>query len=144
MSESHKGAAKWRASKAQSSLEFLLVLAALLSALMLILSSFSFATSAFKSAGDAALASSIAKKLQTELEAFRFLADGSKKSFEFSPLEKITLSSSGTKVSIEGGESSFSAETFSTQSIQETSFEKKFVVLIEKSGGKAVISARLA
>ncbi|MEK6959410.1 MAG: hypothetical protein AABW59_05195 [archaeon] len=140
MSQIIKKPASLRRARAQSSLEFLLVLAALLSALALILSSFSFAMGAFKSAGDASLASSIARQVQAESEAFRFLADGSKKSFEFSPLEKITIASSGTKVSFVGGESSFEADTFSQQSVQGI-FEKSFVILIEKSGGKVRLSA---
>ncbi len=125
---------------AQVSLEYLLILAAFFSVFSIILSSVLFAMDSFNSAQDTILAKQISEKISEQVKMFSYLGNGSKKEFEFLPINKITIYSEGTKIIISSEQKSFEIETQFQQKIPNTIFSEKFKIILEKNNNKTKVS----
>lgn len=123
-------------SKAQFSLEYLLVLLAFFGALAVIIPSISFASQQFFSANDTVSAKIIVDTIKQDCSLFSFLGDGSKKEFSFLVSEKIELSSNGNIFSIKTLQKEFSFECKSNKFSFES--EKPFLIFLEKKEGTLV------
>ena len=127
--------------RGQASLEYLLVLAGFFAIFAALLPSIAGSIHAFTSAQDAVLAKQISGTLQGQARLFGFLADGSKKTFEYSPTDSIAIWSLQNKVMVSSGEREFEVKTNHVQNIPKQEFTEKFAVEIEKVNGKTVIRA---
>ncbi len=117
-------------SRAQFSVEYLLVLLAFFGALAVIIPSISFASQQFFSANDTVIAKTIASTVEQDCSLFSFLGVGSKKELSFSVSEKVVLSSNGSLFSIKTSQKDFSFPCKSNSFSFET--EKSFLIKIEK------------
>jgi len=124
----------------QSSLEYLLLLAAFFSAFGILLPSISFSVEQFFSASDAALAKNLAAQLQEQETLFQFLADGSKNTLKVLPSQKISISSQGSLITIFAGEKQFQVQCSSPQLIPLQEFSSKFFIQLERINGATQIS----
>lgn len=124
---------------AQVSLEYLLILASFFSVFSIILSSVVFAMDSFNSAQDTIFAKQISEKVSEQVQMFSYLGNGSRKEFEFSPHNKISFHSEGTKIIISSEQKSFEIETLFQQNIQKTIFSEKFKIIIEKNNDRTII-----
>jgi len=129
------------ASKAQASLEYLLLLAAFFSALGIILPSASFSIQQFFSANDVVIAKNSANQLQEQCSLFRNLADGSKTIIEVIPSKAITVFSQASTIIFSASEKDFSVDCFFAQFFQQQEFASKFFVVVEKQSGVIKVNA---
>ena len=127
--------------RAQASIEFLLLFAAVLFffSLMLPLLQKSYSLAFF--AVDAGNAGQFAKELKLKAEELGFLADGSAFSIEAKPAEKWVLKSDGNKLLLAVENSRLQKEKIfeigfpNAIDFPETSFEKKTTILLKKENG---------
>jgi len=120
-------------SKAQSSLEYLLLLASFFAVLGLVLPVISATTQSFLGAEDDLLAKHISQEVQEQVNLMAFLGNGSVKQLEFIPAKFIRLYSSGNELFIESENKKFNV-TFSTpQLILKQEFSGKFLIKILKN-----------
>ncbi|MFA5125544.1 MAG: hypothetical protein WC462_00895 [archaeon] len=119
--------------KAQSSLEYLLLLAAFFAVLGLVLPVISNTTQSFLSAEDDLLAKHIYEEVQEQVNLMSFLGNGSVKQLEFVPAKFITLYSSGNDLFIESENKKFSVVFPSPPLIPKQEFSGKFLIRILKN-----------
>lgn len=127
-------------SRAQVSLEYLLILAGFFAVLAAILPSISYATEAFNTAQDTVLAKQISEKISEQTHLFYYLGDGSKKEFEFFSQTKIVVESDGSKILVSSNQKIFESETRFEQNIPKTELVEKFFMLITKENGQTKVS----
>ena len=125
--------------RAQVSLEYLLILAAFFSALAIALPAINYSIDQFAQANDVLLAKDISEKLGEQLSLFDFLADGSRKTFEFVPTRKILISMQNKQLVIATEQKSFTLQTNSLQAFSKE-FNSKFEITLAKVNNKTEIS----
>jgi hypothetical protein len=118
---------------AQSSLEYLLLLASFFAMLGLVLPVISSTTQGFLSAEDDLLAKHIFEEVQEQVNLMVFLGNGSEKQLEFIPAKFITFSSSGNELIIESENKKFEVIFPNPQLIPKEEFSKKFFINIYKN-----------
>ena len=124
--------------QAQVSLEYLLILAAFFSALAIALPAINFSVAQFVQANDTMLAKNISQKLEEQFSLFEFLADGSKKTFEFVPTKDISISMQNNQLTVFTKQKSFIIQTNSKQNFSHE-FDSKFEIILTKTKGKTEI-----
>jgi hypothetical protein len=125
--------------RAQVSLEYLLLFAAFFAALAVLLPIMNQTSMQFLSASDSLLAKRIASEVSEQISLMSFLSDGSKKVFEYYPIESISVYSQGNNIFFASKEKAYSVQTNSTQFIQKVDFNSKFFVLVQKDKNKVII-----
>ena len=128
-------------SRAQVSLEYLIILAAFFAVLAVTLPAAASATNQFFGASDAMLAKSISQQVQEQENLFHFLGDGSAVTLEFVPAKLVSIYSEGNELVIIGGEKEFRSTLKSPQLIPRQDFSSKFFVALKKVGGFTTITA---
>ena len=123
---------------AQSSLEYLLLLAAFFACLGLALPIMFQTTQDFLSTEDDLLAKRISNTLTEQVNLMQFLGDSSQKSFEFIPLKSISIYSKSSELIIETKNKSFSVDFHSPQLILKQEFANKFIINLKKVGGNII------
>ncbi|MBT4597194.1 MAG: hypothetical protein HOC95_04425 [Candidatus Diapherotrites archaeon] len=126
--------------KGQVSIEYLLLLAAFFSALIIILPQVSFAVDQFFATSDTLLAKQIANTLEEEVRLFDFLGNDSKKEFSFSPAKEITLTTQNAKCIVATTQKQFSLTLPNAQPNKTTAFTKRFNVKIQKQNDLITIT----
>ncbi|MBT4870768.1 MAG: hypothetical protein HON47_04290 [Candidatus Diapherotrites archaeon] len=124
--------------QAQVSLEYLLILAAFFSALAIALPAINYSVDQFVQANDTMLAKNISQKLEEQFSLFEFLADGSKKTFEFVPTKDISISMQNNQLTVFTKQKSFIIQTNSKQNFSHE-FDSKFEIILTKTKGKTEI-----
>jgi len=119
--------------KAQSSLEYLLLLAAFFAVLGLVLPVISGTTQSFLSAEDDLLAKHIYEELQEQVNLMSFLGNGSLKQLEFVPAKFIRLYSLGNDLFIESENKKYSVAFPVPPLIPKQEFSGKFLIKILKN-----------
>lgn len=127
-------------SKGQVSLEYLLIVTAFFSILLIILPVAFNTMNSFLFANDDLLAKSIVNELKENISLMNFLGDGTVRVFDYSPSKGMTIYSMGSKVIILTELNSFEVETSSTQLIQKIFFDSKFFITLKKSNGLVEVS----
>jgi hypothetical protein len=130
--------------RAQVSLEYLLLFAAFFAALAVLLPVMNQTSKAFLSASDSLLAKRIASEVFEEVSLMEFLSDGSKKVFEYYPINSISVYSKGNSVFFESSEKTYSVQTNSIQIIPKVDFNSKFFVTLKKDKNTISISASVS
>lgn len=128
--------------KAQSSLEYLIILASFFCVLGIILPIIFQTTNGFLLAGDDFLAKRIASNLSEEINLITFLGNGSMRTFEYVPINGITLYSSGNFIIIETKNRQHKINVFSAQVLLKQEYTSKFWVDVSKIEGKIRIGVR--
>ena len=100
--------------KAQSSIEFLLVLLGFFSALAIIVPAVSFTANASLFASDAVNAKSFVQEIETTVQDFALFSDGSVREISFSPINAWQISSNNKELKV---------------FVQSSVSEKEFVIL---------------
>ena len=129
-----------QAVKGQVSIEYLLLLAAFFSALIIILPQVSFAVDQFFATSDTLLAKQIANTLGEEVRLFEFLGNDSKKEFSFSPAKEITLTTQNAAFLAATTQKQFSLALPNPQTNKITTFTKKFTITIQKQNNLITIT----
>ncbi len=125
--------------KGQVSLEYMLILAAFFSALAIALPSITYAINQFQTANDTLLAKNISEKLEEQISLFDFLGDGSKKTFEFVPTNKIIIQIQSGEIIIASEQKSFTLKLKNSQNNFSEEFNSKFFVTLTKNNSKTEI-----
>jgi len=128
-------------SRAQSSIEYLLLLAAFFGVLGVMLPVMSQTTQSFLSASDELLAKRISNDLTEQVSLMKFLGEGSIKQLEYFASKSITVSSRGTAILFSGGDKEFSVELGVVQVFPKQEFNGKFVVTVQKFSNEIKITA---
>ncbi|MEI7961754.1 MAG: hypothetical protein WCI04_05455 [archaeon] len=116
----------------QSSLEYLLILAAFFAVFGIIFPVIVSSSEQFMGAEDVLLAKRIASEVEEKSSLFAFVGDGSKWEFVYYPIKEITVFSQGEKVIFESQGKQFVSVTNSPQFIVRESFSSKFKIVISK------------
>ena len=119
-------------SRAQSSIEYLLLLAAFFGVLGVMLPVMSQTTQGFLFAGDELLAKRISSDLTEQVSLMKFLGEGSTKQFEYFPSKSIIVSSRGNALLFSAGEKEFSVDLGGIQVFPKQEFSGKFFLTIQK------------
>ncbi|MFA6064724.1 MAG: hypothetical protein WCW44_03220 [archaeon] len=127
-------------SRAQSSIEYLLLLAAFFGVLGVMLPVMSQTTQGFLSAGDELLAKRISSDLTEQVSLMKFLGEGSTKQFEYFPSKSITVSSRGNEVLFSAGENEFPVDLGEIQVFPKQELTGKFFLIIQKKLGRVQIN----
>ncbi len=125
--------------RAQVSLEYLILVAAFFSALLIIIPSITFVVNDFLLINDSLLLKQISEKVLEQDSLFSFLSDGSRKEFEFVPAQEITLKTINNNFILSNPKKSIIVELFATQNNVEKKFDSKFRLIIEKSNNQTKI-----
>jgi len=128
-------------SRAQSSIEYLLLLAAFFGVLGVMLPVMSQTSQAFLLAGDELLAKRISSDLTEQISLMKFLGDGSTKQIEYFASKSISISSKGNQILLSAGEKEFVVETKSIQILPKQEFSGKFFLTIQKIGNSVQVIA---
>ncbi len=128
-------------SRAQSSIEYLLLLTAFFGVLGVMLPVMSQTTQSFLSAGDELLAKRISNDLNEQVSLMKFLGDGSIKQFDYFASKSITVSSRGTSILFSSGEKEFPVEMGVVQVFPKQEFNGKFVITIQKLSNGLKVTA---
>ncbi len=126
--------------KAQVSLEYLLLVSAFFSSLLIIIPTINVIVNDFLVLNDSLLVNQISEKVSEQDELFLFLSDGSKKEFYFLPSKEIFLKTINNELIIYNTKKSISIKLSSSQKTIEKSFNSKFKIIVEKKFGKTIIS----
>lgn len=129
-------------SKGQVSLEYLLIVTAFFSILLIVLPVAVNTMNSFLFVSDDLIAKSIVSELSENISLMNFLGEGSSRVFEYSPVKGLTLYSLGSKLIIQSESNEFEVETFSPQLIQKTFFDSKFSIILKKSSGGVVVKVQ--
>jgi hypothetical protein len=116
----------------QSSLEYLLLLAAFFSFFGLMLPVIINITQNLVSSSDDLLAKHISEEVQEQVGLFEFLGAGSEKSLEYSPASNISISSIGAEIFIDSARKQFKVTCSSAQNIPKQDFNQRFFIKIQK------------
>lgn len=125
--------------RAQSSLEYLLILAAFFGVLGVMLPIIFQTTNAFLSAGDDLLAKRIFDEATEQISLMNFLGDGSSKTFEYSPVQSISIYSQGNEVVIKSKNREYKVDCSSPQLILKQDLNKPFSINFEKNGNNVLV-----
>lgn len=117
---------------AQSSIEYLLLLAAFFGVLGVMLPVMSTTTQSFVSLSDEVVAKNISKDLNEQISLMSFLGVGSTKQFDYFATTNISISSQGTKVILYANEKEFLINTGFIQIIPKQDFSGKFSIVLQK------------
>jgi uncharacterized protein (UPF0333 family) len=126
--------------KGQISLEFLLIITVFFSSLLIILPTINYSSQQIMQANDIILSKQIFQITEKEVQQFAFLADGSRKEFEFIPTKEIMLETKSNTFKISTQNKSFSLTLPNNQINSIKSFSKKFKIIIEKIKGNTIIT----
>ena len=126
--------------KAQVSLEYLLIVSAFFSALLIIIPSVSIVTNDFLLANDAILIKQISEKVVEQEQLFLFLSNGSRKEFVFVPAREINLKTINNSLILSNPKKSLTISLSSKQNLLEQKFESKFKIIIEKQNNETLIN----
>jgi len=118
--------------KAQSSLEYLLLLAAFFAVFAAFVPVAANISNGFLGASDDFLAKRIAQDLNEQISLFNSLGEGSKKSFEYSPASKIIIFSQGNDLVVGSERKQFSASFLLPQVIPKQEFKSKIILNLVK------------
>ena len=134
--------------RAQLSLEYLILLAAVLAVFSLLLPLLGQAYHASLFGLDSVNAKQFIQSLESTAQEMRFLADGSAKRIDASPITEWSVSCSGknlgltVKSSALQEEKRFSAQLPNGIQLQPSSFTEPTAFLIRKAGGRVLIEYR--
>ncbi|MDD4128177.1 MAG: hypothetical protein PHY04_00370 [Candidatus ainarchaeum sp.] len=128
--------------KGQVSLEYLLIVTAFFSILLIVLPIAVNTMDSFLFASDDLTAKSIVSELNENISLMNFLGEGSSRVFDYSPLKGLTIYSIGSKLIIQTESNNFEVETFSPQLIQKTFFDSKFSITLKKSSKGIVVQVQ--
>ena len=126
--------------KAQVSVEYMLLLAAFFGILAITLPVTMQTAQDFLSSSDNLLAKRISEELKEEINLQTFLGNGSSKIMEYSPAKTLTIYSQGSQVVIEGKGKTYLVETSFPQLIIRQELSTKFIVQVKKENGKIIVS----
>jgi hypothetical protein len=117
---------------AQSSIEYLLLLAAFFGVLGVMLPVMSSTTQSFIEASDNLLAKKLSQDLAEQISLMSFLGNGSVKQIDCFSSKGIFISSQGNNVIFSVGEKEYLVNTGSVQVIPKQEFNGKFSLKIQK------------
>jgi hypothetical protein len=117
--------------KGQVSLEYLLILAGFFSALAISLPALNYSIDQFSQATDTMLAKDIYQKLSEQVTLFEFLANDSIKTFEFIPINNISISLENKNLTIFTEQKVFTLKINSNQ-VFTNEFKSKFIIILKK------------
>ncbi|VVB76523.1 Uncharacterised protein [uncultured archaeon] len=118
--------------RAQSSLEYLLLLAAFFAVFAAFIPIVANISSGFLGASDDFLAKRIAQDLNEQISLFASLGEGTKKSLEYSPASKIIIQSRGNELVVGSDRKQFSAVFSLSQVIPKQEFKSKIILNLIK------------
>ncbi len=118
--------------RAQSSLEYLLLLAAFFAVLATFVPVIANISTGFLGASDDFLAKRIAQDLNEQISLFNSLGEGTKKSFEYSPVSKIIIYSQGNDLVIGSERKQFVTNFPLPQIIPKQEFKSKILLNLFK------------
>jgi uncharacterized protein (UPF0333 family) len=125
--------------KAQVSLEYLILVAAFFSALLIILPTINNISNDFFVVNDSLLIKQVSDKISEQDNLFSFLADGSRKEFVFIPSKKILLKTFENELIISTEKKSITTKLNSKQNNLEKEFNSKFKIILEKENNKTKV-----
>ncbi|MDD3084086.1 MAG: hypothetical protein PHP82_03625 [Candidatus ainarchaeum sp.] len=125
--------------KAQISLEYLIIITAFFSSLLIIIPSINFIVNDFLFVNDSLLMKQISEKISEQDKLFLFLSDGSRKEFEFVPAKDITLKTINNEFILSNPKKTIIINLSSKQNFFEEKFNSKFVIIIEKQNNETKI-----
>ncbi len=125
--------------KAQVSLEYLILITAFFSSLAILIPSINFVATNFFSANDFMMLKQISETLNEQEQLFEFLADGSRKKFEFAPAREITINLNKNQLELSTGSKKITNNLSYSQENFEKTFETKFFMIIEKQNNMTKI-----
>lgn len=125
--------------KGQVSLEYLILIAAFFSALLIIIPTINLIVNDFLIMNDSLLLKQISEKISEQDKLFVFLGDGSRKEFEFFSTKEILLKTSGKNFILSNSKTNLSVLLYSNQITNEKNFDSKFKIIIEKINGETKI-----
>ncbi|MFA6269278.1 MAG: hypothetical protein WCW13_04270 [archaeon] len=118
----------------QSSLEYLIILAAFFGVLALVLPVITESTQGFLSASDDMLAKRIAEETTNQISLMSFLGEGSEKTLAYSPIKQITVYSQNNDFFVETQNKKYSVTFSSPQLVLKQDFNSKFNLTFKKIG----------
>jgi len=116
--------------RGQAALEYILVMLAFFSAFALLLPAYSFVVDSFMYATDSVLAKQISQEINSEVELFAFLSNGSEKTFAYTPAKEISFINKGGEVFVSSKEKEFQINI--VHEIESKVFSQKFSIKIIK------------
>lgn len=126
----------------QASFEYLLVVLGFFAMMGVIIPVMIDSTNSFLSSSDELLAKRISSELSETASLFTFLADGSKKEFNYFPAKEILVYSNSGEIVFEANKKQFFVKNIAGQFFPKETFSAGFTVFIKKENGKLVFDVQ--
>lgn len=126
--------------RAQVSLEYLILVTAFFSSLMIIIPSAMFVANEFLNLNDSLLLKQVSETIVEQDSLFSFLANGSRKEFFFTPTKEVVVKVVDKKLFLFNNQKNIEVGLVFSQPFFEKKFDSEFLLILEKQSNKTIIS----